>query len=278
MAKCIICGKKGLFLKVNEQGKCSECVERERIEQQIKERHARIEAEKKKAKERIEALSTFTIELSSEKRNRQTGYEEVKTSNITPKGHFDDFTVIDLETTGLAPSKDRIVEICAIKYSNYEPVSIFHTFINPERHVPEDATEINGITDDMLKNAPKMFEVLPSFEAFVGTDNLVGHNLQFDLKFLFYSGSTILDVKRKYFDTLEQAKRILKTPKMVYDKEYEVWEKDYESDYDVEDYKLETLCYYYDIKRYSEHRADADAMATGDLFITLVKEKQGEAY
>ena len=72
-----------------------------------------------------------------------------------------------------------------------------------------------------------------------------------------------------------QAQRILKTPKRKYDKEYDSWEVDYDSDYDVENYKLETLCDYYKITIANAHRADADALATGDLFLRLVEEKQG---
>ncbi len=273
MAKCTMCGKKGLFLKVNNQGMCPECAEQYAKDQAAK-RLAKIEAEKAKAKERIDSIPKFPIVLSTEKRTRRTGYEEIKTSNITPKGVYTDFVVFDVETTGLAPSKDRIVEICAIKYIDSKPITIFHSLINPERPMPKDATNINGITDEMLKDAPKINAVLPSFEEFIDSLPLVGHNIEFDLKCLFYSGSVLFDTKRKYFDTLEQAKRILKAPKVIYDKESESWEKDYDSDYDVDDFKLDTLCDYYNIKRYSKHKADADALATGDLFLTLINEKQ----
>ena len=102
----------------------------------------------------------------------------------------------------------------------------------------------------------------------------MAHNLEFDLKFLYYSGSTIIESKRKYFDTLTQAKKMLKKPKMKYDKEFGIWEEDYDKDYDVLDYKLETLCEYYDITIPMKHRATADAIATGKLFLKLIEEKQ----
>lgn len=136
--------------------------------------------------------------------------------------------------------------------------------------MPKSAQTINHLKDEMLAEAPKIGQVLPSFDEFCGASTLVGHNLEFDVKFLFYSGSTITDQKRKYIDTLAQARRFLKRPK--WDEEEECY--DYESDYDVEDYQLDTLCFYYRIKRAKDHGAFSDAFATGELFFKLVDEKR----
>jgi DNA polymerase-3 subunit alpha (Gram-positive type) len=226
------------------------------------------------AKQELSDLPRYEIKLSSEKRPRQTGFEAVPFSNITPKGKYDEFVVFDTETTGLSPSKDRIIELAAVRFVDGKPTEVFETFINPEREIPQEVTSISHITNEMVCDAPSVSQVLPSFEAFVGKSALVAHNLEFDLKFLYYSGSTILDTKRKFFDTLEQAKKMLKKPKMKYDKEFEVWAEDYDSDFDVCDYKLETLCGYYKINIPMQHRAAADAIATGKLFLSLIEEKR----
>lgn len=278
MARCVRCGKKGLFLKVDLNGYCSECAEALAAAQSEEARRRRRlleEIEQKKALLRLEMIPTYDIWLSDEFRKRRRGYEEVKTSNITPKGVYDRFVVFDTETTGLAPYRDRIVEIGAVRFVDYEPVERFTVLINPERPIPPEVSDINGITDDMVAYSPTISQVLPAFEEFVGSDNLIAHNLHFDLKFMFYSGSNLFDVKRKYFDTLEQAQRLLRRPRRVYDPDTDSWGPDYYSDYDVENHKLDTLCDYYDIRRAQEHRADSDALATGDLFLHLVVEKQG---
>ena len=273
MAKCNRCGKKGLFLKVNYEGLCPECEEAVRKERVAKEREKR-ELAQKKALDRVNSIPERNIELSSEKRNRQKNYEPVKTSNITPKGVYDQFVAFDTETTGLAPSRDRIVELCAVRFMDGKPVERFGTLVNPERPIPPEATAVNNITDSMVAGAPTISQVLPAFEEFIGNDILIAHNLEFDLKFLYYSGSNLFETKRKYIDTLEQAQKILKKPKRKYDPEFELWDVDYDSDYDVEDHQLDTLCDFYGIVRTGSHRAGLDALATGDLFLNLVYEKQ----
>lgn len=285
MGKCVMCNKKGIFFKVNSDGLCVECEKkqeqvrqeeekRKKEEQLKKEREEYIRNKKLEVKNYLRNLPKYEIKLSSEARKRRTRYEEIPFSNITPKGKYDEYVVFDVETTGLAPSKDRIIELAAIRFVNGEPTELFETLVNPEREIPQEASAINGITDDMVANAPTIAQILPSFEEFVGKSNLVAHNMEFDLKFMYYSGSIITDVKRKYYDTLEQAQKLLKKPKMKYDKEFGMYDVDYESDYDVYDHKLDTLCSHYLITVPEEHRAYSDAFVTGILFGCLIEEKQ----
>ena len=293
MAKCIDCNKRGLFLKLNKKGQCQECetselkrIREAAILKEAQESKAAQEALRKKrreeylknklnnAQQELINLPRYKMELSSEKRKRQTGFEPVKFSNITPKGKYTEFVVFDTETTGLAPSKDRIIELAAIRFVDGLPTEVFETLINPQKDIPKEASSVNKITSDMVKDAPTISEILPSFESFVGNSPLIAHNLEFDLKFLYYSGSNIINDKRKFYDTLEQSRKLLKGPKSVYDKELGSWEIDYDKDYDVYDHKLETLCEYYQITIPFQHRAAADALATGKLFLELVNEKQ----
>ena len=227
------------------------------------------------AQNELESLPRYAIELSTEKRNRRTGYEEVHFSNITPKGRYNEFVVFDTETTGLAASKERIVELAAIRFVEGVPTEVFETFINPQRDISREVSAINHITNEMVADAPTISEVLPAFEAFVGKSPLVAHNLDFDIKFLFYSGSTITDTPRKYYDTLEQSRKMLKKITYKYNNKTTTWDDEYEMRGDVYDFKLGTLAEYYDITFPSQHRAAGDAMVTGKLFLKLIEEKQG---
>ena len=228
------------------------------------------------AQNELASLHRYTIKVSNEQRKRRTGYEEVSYSNITPKGKYPEFVVFDTETTGLSPSKDRIVELSAIRFVNGIPTEIFETFINPEREISTETSAINHITNDMVADAPTISEVLPSFEVFVGKSPLVAHNLEFDIKFLFYSGSIITDTPRKYYDTLAQSQKMLRKMKYKYNREYDIWEQNYDSDWDVIDYKLGTVAEYFDITFPCQHRASSDAMVAGKVFLKLIERKQKE--
>lgn len=265
MAKCKFCGRPVLFSGVDDMGYCRRCAVA-RIEREQRQAEAERVERQKEADEwaKIEKIPAYSITLMDTPRKRRRGFDGVDFSNITPKGVYNDIVVFDTETTGLAPSKDRIVELAAIKYADARPVLKFQSYVNPGRPIPPEARKINGITDEMVADAPAIGQILQSFEDFVGSSTLVAHNLNFDLRFLFYSGSVITDTKRRYIDTLEQAQRMLKKPKRGGDSD----------NYDVEDHKLDTLCYYYRIPRPKRHSALADAFATGTLFFNLVDEKR----
>lgn len=84
----------------------------------------------------------------------------------------DNYTSIDLETTGFSPSDDRIVEIGAIRVRNGRPVKRYSQLINPQRPLPEEITRLNGLTDADLRNQPTVDQVLPDFIRFIGNDTL----------------------------------------------------------------------------------------------------------
>jgi DNA polymerase-3 subunit epsilon len=94
--------------------------------------------------------------------------------------------VLDTETTGFEPSQGhRLVEIGCVELVNYVPTGrFFHTYINPEREVPEDAYNVHGLSFDFLKNHPPFHEISDSFLAFIEDAPLVIHNAKFDMKFL----------------------------------------------------------------------------------------------
>lgn len=94
------------------------------------------------------------------------------------------FTVFDLETTGLLPSRDRIIEIGAVRIDPDGAISRFSTLIDPAGPIPPKATAVNGITNEMVSGAPFFKEAAFQFLDFIGSSRLVTHNARFDLAFL----------------------------------------------------------------------------------------------
>jgi DNA polymerase III epsilon subunit family exonuclease len=91
---------------------------------------------------------------------------------------------LDLETTGLSVQRDRIVECAAVRWHHGVIEGEFAALVHPGRHIPEAATRVHGITDDMVADSPDLVDVLPAFLEFCQADVLVAHNAKFDLGFL----------------------------------------------------------------------------------------------
>lgn len=230
--------------------------------------------------EKIDAIPSSTVMLSTTKHKRQAVSELdelIKYTNITSKTNFDrigNFVVIDTETTGLSATRDNIVEVAAIRFEDWTPTEKFHSLINPGKPIPNEASAINEITDDMVADAPTFSQIIDSLDSFIGKSNIIGHNLPFDLKFLYRNGYNFTTQKRHYYDTCEIAKKTLKKPKMKWDKEFEEYVVNDNYDYDVDNYKLTTLCDHYKIRdNLFAHRALSDAFATGLLFQHLAQDK-----
>lgn len=192
---------------------------------------------------------------------------QIKYSSVTSKTNYErlgNFVSIDIETTGLSHVDNKITEVSAIKFEYWQPVSIFTTLINPETYIPANITKLTGITNEMVSNSPIFSDIIFDLISFIGSNNIVGHNLEFDLKFLYFNGLDVLSCKRKYYDTLQIAKRTLKSFNNKNPDKY----------YDVDDYKLTTLCEYYKIRgNLYAHRAESDCLTTGYLFKNLAYDK-----
>ncbi len=91
---------------------------------------------------------------------------------------------LDLETTGLVSSYDAIIEVGALRFQGDRVLETFSTFVNPGRHIPGKVTELTGINDADVRDAPSIQEVMQALERFVGRDPIVGHNIAFDMAFL----------------------------------------------------------------------------------------------
>lgn len=202
---------------------------------------------------------------------------DVAFSNITkktPRDKLGNFVAIDTETTGLNASQNEIVEIAAVRFRGFKPVEKFVALCAPKNGLTEEASRINGITAEMVEGKPQFGQVVHSLQAFISTDNIVGHNLDFDLKFIVRGGFDVYANKQKYYDTLEIAQKTLKRAKDKWDKEVQGYITDYDRGFDVVNYKLKTLCDYYGITYCGAHRALADAYATGLLLQALAKDRE----
>ena len=161
---------------------------------------------------------------------------------------LDTYVSIDLETTGLHPKKDRIIEIGAIRVEQGEITEEFSTFVNPGRKLEERITEITGIRDEDLEGAPELDEVFPKLLGFLGDLPLLGHRILFDYSFLKKAAVDRKVNFEKYgVDTLLIARKYL--PELPHR-------------------NLEYLCKYYEIPHHA-HRALEDAKATDRLFRQL---------
>lgn len=165
---------------------------------------------------------------------------------------------IDLETTGLNPKIDKIMEIGAVKVIDGVVTEEFTTFVNPGRRLEERVIELTGIDDSMLEGAPAVDEVLPRLLTFLEELPLLGHRILFDYSFLKKAAVNQKFIFEKNgIDTLKIARRYLPA---------------------LEHRTLEYLCEYYQIP-HNAHRALGDALATHQLYQILAgdyyKEEEG---
>lgn len=160
----------------------------------------------------------------------------------------ENYVCVDLETTGLNPKTDKIIEIGAVRVENGVRTEVFETFVNPACILPPKITELTGITDEELKSAPDIADVLPDFVEFLREDVLLGHSVLFDYSFIKKAAvNNRIKFERMGIDTLKIARRFLP---------------------ELESRSLDFLCGHYAIP-HKAHRALADAEATCLLYDRL---------
>jgi DNA polymerase III epsilon subunit family exonuclease len=168
------------------------------------------------------------------------------------------FVVLDLETSGASPKTgSAITEIGAVKVRGGEVLGTFKTFVNPGTPLPPFITELTGITDQMLADAPRIESVLPLLFEFLGSEQttvFVAHNAPFDLSFLKASAALHGYTWPNYrvIDTVKAARFVLT--------------KD-----DVANYQLGTLAIYFRTEISPNHRALDDALATVDVLHGIIE-------
>ena len=163
----------------------------------------------------------------------------------------DTYVVFDLETTGFSSIKDKIIEIGAVKVENGVITDKFSTFVNPKVPIPFEITNLTGITDDMVMEAPDIETILPQFLEFVGDAVLVAHNASFDVSFI-EQNCRYQDITPDFtsVDTVAMARILLPT---------------------LSKFKLNVVANALHISLENHHRAVDDAGATAEIFVKFVE-------
>lgn len=187
------------------------------------------------AKESVKIKSVFDV-------------EETLPTELTDKV----IVVFDFETTGVDYMNAGITEIGAVKMVEGKAVEQFTTLVKPDYHISEENAKITGITEDMVKDAPKITAVMPDFIKFIDGCTLVAHNADFDMKFLKrFAGASGYEVKNPVIDSLELARQTLP---------------------ELKHHDLHTVCDHFSIV-FHHHRALSDAYATSQALVEMMKIK-----
>lgn len=162
----------------------------------------------------------------------------------------DDIIVFDIETTGLSHTTERITEIGAVRLRNLEVVEEFESFVDPEKHIPENITELTGITDEMVAGAPREGEAVKNFLEFCGDAPLIAHNADFDTSFIRAACErNKINYHNPYIDSLKLCKAAIPNKKK---------------------YTLDAMAKELGCGDFNHHRASDDAKMLAKIFIKLI--------
>ncbi|GAA0176884.1 PolC-type DNA polymerase III [Clostridium sediminicola] len=163
----------------------------------------------------------------------------------------DVFVVFDIETTGFSSKYDKIIEIGAVKIKNGSIIDRFSEFINPETNIPMEIVKLTGITNETVKNANTIDNVLPGFIDFVQDSILVAHNANFDVSFIRKNCNDLdIEFDMPVLDTIPLSKFLYP---------------------ELKRFKLNTICKYLGISLENHHRAVDDAFATSEILLEGIK-------
>lgn len=164
---------------------------------------------------------------------------------------LNNYTVIDIETTGLNPKCDEIIEIAAIKIRENKIVGQYNVLVKSNEKIPENIEQLTGITNQMvIEKGINIEDALLSFSNFICNDILIGHNINFDINFLYDNYLKYLKrpLINDFVDTLKISKNLIN---------------------DTHDWKLSTLAKKYNIENVNAHRALNDVIVTNKIYEKL---------
>ena len=175
--------------------------------------------------------------------------DRVAVRGTVDMGFDDEYVAFDLETTGLYPRHDRIIEIGAVVMKEGKELDRFQTFVDPQCRLSREVSELTGITDDMLRGAPKIEQVLPELIRFIGNRPLVAHNARFDACFVTRECERLgIEYKLNAIDTLILSQNLLPN---------------------LNKYKLDVVAKEFELGDFNHHRAADDAVICGQILEKL---------
>lgn len=162
-----------------------------------------------------------------------------------------EYVAFDLETTGLSLKEDAITEIGAVRIRNGEVVERFDQFVDPERYIPFEVTQLTGITNDMVAGQPKVDKAIEKLKEFAGDDILIAHNASFDMGFIHkFARKHGIRFENKYIDTLLICRALFP---------------------ELKKHKLDIIAKHLNIMQIAHHRADDDALVCGRIWERCVE-------
>lgn len=165
------------------------------------------------------------------------------------KKYYERFVAIDVETTGLSPFANELIEISAIKYEKNKKIDTYTTLIKPKEPIPYYITKITGISNQMVKDAPDVEEVMPKLREFIGDNPIIAHNANFDYQFIQnYSGRAFS--KNEVIDTVPIGRKLF--PKLP-------------------NHKLGTIAKHIGITEDGFHRAEFDCECCAKIYMEYQK-------
>lgn len=159
------------------------------------------------------------------------------------------FVAIDVETTGLSPLYNELIEVSAIKYEGAKKIDTFSTLIKPKKEISNVITNLTGITNKMLENAPAVEEVMPKIIDFIGENPIVAHNANFDYNFL-QNNSNKSFTNNKVIDTVAISRKMLPS---------------------LPNHKLNTVAKCIGIQEEGFHRAEFDCECCAKIYIKYLE-------
>ncbi len=160
------------------------------------------------------------------------------------------YAILDIETTGLSPAREKITEIAIFLHDGTKITDEYSTLINPERKIPYSITQMTGINNRMVENSPRFFEVARKIVEFTEGVIIVGHNVRFDYGFIRQEFLRLgFDFQRETLDTVKVSRKLIPGHPS---------------------YSLGKLCKSLCIDNHARHRAAGDALATVKLFELLL--------
>ena len=210
---------------------------------------AEIQLSQDKPEEAMKTLTRVLRPAAIKGEKMEQELNNVKTIvEAAPDHRYNEYVVLDVETTGFSPERDKVIEFGAVKIINGKEVDSMQTFVNPGKPIPKAVKELTHIDDNMVKDAPQFGAVKGDIQRFIGNYPVVAHNASFDHRMLTAEG---IQSNSEWYDTMKLSRWLYQ---------------------DEDRHNLETITKRMGIYEEGTHRADQDARLTGKAFAVMMND------